>query len=176
MLIPRARVRRLLPLRFVVTISILTWPLFPPRNGPGQENPPQTEEQRQAREALNRGVQNFKNGHSEEAIREFARAKQLDPQLLNARLYLATAYASLYIPGASPEENGQKGEAAIAEFHAVLSIQPDALLAIDGIGSLLFQMAGTSGFDPTMMQRSKSFIKSTRKSTHKIPSRTTGSA
>jgi tetratricopeptide (TPR) repeat protein len=157
MLIPRPRVRLLLPFRFVVTISILTLTLFPPRNSSGQEKPPQTEEQRQAREALNGGVQNFKNGRSAEAISEFARAKQLDPQLLNARLYLATAYASLYIPGAPSEENRQKGEAAIAEFQGVLSIQPDSLPAIDGIGSLLFQMAGTSGFDPTMMQKSKFF-------------------
>jgi tetratricopeptide (TPR) repeat protein len=157
MLIPRIRVRQLLPFRFVVAISILALALFPPRNCSGQENPPQTEEQRQAREALNRGVQNFKNGQSEEAIREFSRAKQLDPQLLNARLYLATANASLYIPGAPSEENRQKGEAAIAEFRGVLILQPEGLSAIDGIGSLLFQMAGTSGFDPTMMQESKSF-------------------
>jgi tetratricopeptide (TPR) repeat protein len=157
MLIPGARARRLLPFRFVITISILTLTLFPLRNSSGQEKPPQTEEQRQAREALNRGVQNFKNGRSAEAISEFARAKQLDAQLLNARLYLATAYASLYIPGAPSEENRQKGEAAIAEFQGVLSIQPDSLPAIDGIGSLLFQMAGTSGFDPTLMQKSKFF-------------------
>jgi tetratricopeptide (TPR) repeat protein len=155
-LIPRTRVRRLLPFRFVVTISILTLALFPPLNCPGQEKPPQTEEQRQAREALNRGVQNFKNGQSEEAISEFARAKQLDPQLLNARLYLATACASLYIPGAPSEENRQKGEAAIAEFRGVLSIQPNFLPAIDGIGSMLFQMAGTP-FDRDMMRESKSF-------------------
>jgi len=35
-------------------------------------------------------VQNFKNGQYEEAARDFLRAKQLDPKLLNARLYLAT--------------------------------------------------------------------------------------
>jgi Tfp pilus assembly protein PilF len=66
----------------------------------GQENPPQTEEQRQAREALHKGVQNFKNGQYDEAIEDFRHAKQLDPQLPNAGLYLATAYASQYIPGA----------------------------------------------------------------------------
>jgi len=36
------------------------------------------------------GVQSFKNGQYEEAARDFRRAKQLDPKLLNARLYLAT--------------------------------------------------------------------------------------
>jgi tetratricopeptide (TPR) repeat protein len=97
---------------------------------PAQEPPPQTEEQRQAREALNKGVQDFKNGQADEAIADFQWAKQLDPQLLNARLYLATAYASLYIPGAPLEENRSKGEAAIAEFREVLNVQPENLSAI----------------------------------------------
>ena len=35
----------------------------------------QTEEQKQAREALNQGVHSFKNGQYEEAINEFQRAK-----------------------------------------------------------------------------------------------------
>src|SRR5260370_35422104 len=70
-----------------------------------QEAPPQTEEQRQARDVLNKGVQDFKNGQYEEATRDFLRAKQLDPQLMNARLYLATCYASQYIPGAPSKEN-----------------------------------------------------------------------
>ena len=157
MFFPRIRVRLLRLFCLFVTISFLILIPLIARNSPGQEAPPQTEDQRQAREALNRGVQNFKNGQSEEAISEFARAKQLDPQLLNGRLYLATAYASLYIPGAPSEENRQKGEAAIAEFRGVLILQPENLSAIDGIGSLLFQMAGTSGFDANMMQESKSF-------------------
>lgn len=53
-----------------------------------------------ARDQLNRGVQAYKNGQFDTAIEDFKLAKDLDPQLLNARLYLATAYASQYIPGA----------------------------------------------------------------------------
>lgn len=69
-----------------------------------QEAPPQTEEQRQAREILNKGVEDFKNGQYDAAISEFQRAKELNPQLLNARLYLATAYADQFIPGSRAKQ------------------------------------------------------------------------
>jgi len=75
---------------------------------------------------------------------------------LNARLYLATAYASQYIPGAPSDENRRMGEAAITEFRDVLSIQPDNLSAIDGVGSLLFQMAGQP-YDASKFAESKSY-------------------
>jgi|HubBroStandDraft_6_1064221.scaffolds.fasta_scaffold505521_2 tetratricopeptide (TPR) repeat protein len=156
MLIPRIRVRLLLPFCFLITVALLSLTPLTARNSFRQETPPQTEEQRQARDVLNKGVENFKNGRTDEAINDFTRAKQLDPQLLNARLYLATSYASLYIPGAPSEENRQKGEAAIAEFRDVLNFQPDNLSAIDGIGSLLFQMGGQP-FDADKFVESKSF-------------------
>jgi len=63
------------------------------------------------------------------------------PELLNARLYLATAYASLYIPGAPSQENLARGNQAVAEFKEVLDKDP-IIFAIDGIGSILFQMGG----------------------------------
>ena len=47
-------------------------------------------------------------------------AKDLDPNLTNARLYLATAYANQYIPGAPSDENIRMGQQAIQEFQAVL--------------------------------------------------------
>ena len=119
-----------------------------------QETSPQTEEQRQAREALNKGVQDFKNGQYDDAIVDFQRAKQLDPKLLNAQLYLATAYASLYIPGAPSPENMARGNQAVAEFKEVLDKDQNNLSAIDGIGSIVFQMAGTP-FDPKKFEESK---------------------
>src|SRR5260370_26892792 len=73
-----------------------------------------------ARGLLNKGVTAFKNGQSDAAIEDFKQAKDADPALLNARLYLATAYASLYIPGAPSKENMARGEQAIAEFKEVL--------------------------------------------------------
>jgi len=47
-----------------------------------------------ARDMLNKGVQAYKNGLFDAAIEDFQQAKELDPGLLNARLYLATAFAS----------------------------------------------------------------------------------
>lgn len=122
-----------------------------------QEQVPQTQEQIQARDELNHGVQGFKNGQTDDAIRLFERAKQLDPSLLNARLYLATAYASQYIPGAPNEENKQIGQRAIEEFKGVLQVDPENLSAIDGIGSLLFQMGGTPPVNLDLFQESKAF-------------------
>lgn len=111
-----------------------------------------------ARDLLNKGVAAFKNGHSDEAIENFKRAKELDPSLMNARLYLATAYASLYIPGAPSPENKARGEQAINEFKEVLAIDANNLTALDGIGSLLYQMAGTP-FDAAKFEESKAYHK-----------------
>src|SRR5215472_3119035 len=121
-----------------------------------QDAPPQTEDQREARQALHQGVQSFKNGQYDEAIVAFQRAKLLDPRLINARLYLATAYASQYIPGAPSEANQELGRKSLEEFRGVLDIDPQNLSAIDGIGSILFQMAGTP-YSPEKFQESKSF-------------------
>ncbi len=109
-----------------------------------------------ARDMLNKGVQAYKNGQFDTAIEDFKQAKELDPGLLNARLYLATAYASQYIPGAPSEENVRKGQQAIDEFQEVLRSNPKNLSAIDGIGSILYQMAATP-FTPSKFEESKSY-------------------
>jgi len=109
-----------------------------------------------ARDLLNKGVAAFKNGQSDTAIEYFKQAKEADPDLLNARLYLATAYASLYIPGAPSAENMARGNQAVAEFKEVLDKDPNNIPAIDGIGSILFQMAGQP-FDPKKFEESKSY-------------------
>jgi tetratricopeptide (TPR) repeat protein len=156
MFIPVIRVFPFRSLRSLTVVSFLALPWFTASRCLGQENPPQTEVQRQARETLNKGVQNFKNGQYEEAAQDFLRVKQLDPKLMNARLYLATTYASQYIPGAPSEENIRMGHAAIEEFRGVLSLDPQNISAIDGLGSMLFQMAGEP-FDPDLFQESKSY-------------------
>jgi tetratricopeptide (TPR) repeat protein len=109
-----------------------------------------------ARDLLNKGVANFKNGQYDKAVEDFKEAKDLDPGLMNARLYLATAYASQYIPGAPSDENVARGNAAIAEFKEVLEKDKDNLSAIDGIGSILFQMSGQP-FNPAKFEESKTY-------------------
>jgi tetratricopeptide (TPR) repeat protein len=109
-----------------------------------------------ARDLLNKGVTAFKNGQYDSAVEDFKQAKDLDPTLLNARLYLATAYASQYIPGAPSEQNRNIGKQAVQEFKDILGTNPDNLNAIDGIGSILFQMAGTP-YDPKLFEESKTY-------------------
>jgi tetratricopeptide (TPR) repeat protein len=109
-----------------------------------------------ARDLLNKGVAAYKNAQYDAAIEDFKQAKDLDPGLMNARLYLATAYASQYIPGAPSEQNVRLGDQAVNEFKEVLRIDPNNLSAIDGIGSILFQMAGTP-YDPKKFEESKAY-------------------
>jgi tetratricopeptide (TPR) repeat protein len=110
-----------------------------------------------ARDLLNKGVNAFKAGQSDAAIEDFKRATELDPSLMMARVYLATAYASLYIPGAPSAENKARGEQAINEFKSILQIDPNNLTAIDGIGSLVYQMAGTPTYDEKGFEESKTY-------------------
>jgi Tfp pilus assembly protein PilF len=68
--------------------------------------------QEQARQVLDQGVQAFKEAQFDRAVELFKQALDLDPTLLNAQLYLASAYASQYIPGAPSEENSRIGKLA----------------------------------------------------------------
>lgn len=110
-----------------------------------------------ARDDLNKGVEAYKNAQFETAIEDFKEAKQLDPKLMNARLYLAQAYATQYIPGAPSEENKRNGDQAIAEWKEVLQTDPNNLTAIGGIGSMLYNMAGAPTFNRDMMEQAKSY-------------------
>jgi tetratricopeptide (TPR) repeat protein len=109
-----------------------------------------------ARDLLNKGVASFKEAQFDKAVEDFKQAKELDPDLINARLYLATAYASQYIPGAPSDENLNHGKEAIAEYQSVLEKDPNNLNAIDGLASILYQMAGQP-FDPKKFDESKQY-------------------
>ena len=93
-----------------------------------------------ARDELNKGVQAYKASQYQVAIEHFKQAVELDPTLVNARLYLATGYANQYVPGSEAEDNLQKGEQAIAEFQRVLQMQGNNIGSVSGIASLYFQM------------------------------------
>jgi hypothetical protein len=112
-------------------------------------------DQQQARDVLNQSVEAFKNAQFAEAVPLFTRAKQLDLYLENASLYLARAYASQYVPGAPSDENIQKGNIAAQEYRDVLEKNPSSLSAIDGLASILYQMAGQP-FRADLFEESKS--------------------
>ncbi len=93
-----------------------------------------------ARDQLNKGVLAYKSAKYEEAINHFQQAVSLDPTLLNARLYLATAFAQQYIPGVDTPENNKFAEQAIEQYKAVLDRDPKNVNSVKGIAYLFLQM------------------------------------
>ena len=147
--------RSLFARQTLAVIALLILPLFRSTAFPKLQQ--STEEARaQAHDFLKQGVQAFKAGQFDQAIEDFKRAKELNPSLLNASLYLATTYMNQYIPGAPSKENTKLGQQAIEEYRAVLAQDPTNLSAIDGMGSILYNMAGTP-FNPETMAEAKKY-------------------
>src|SRR5450755_430320 len=94
----------------------------------------------QARDQLNKGVQSYKNAKYEEAINHFQKAVSLDPSLVNARLYLATALAQQVVQGVTTPENVQSAEQAIDQYKQVLERDPKNINSVKGIAYLYLQI------------------------------------
>jgi tetratricopeptide (TPR) repeat protein len=77
-----------------------------------------------AREHLNQGVQAYLAKNYDEAVEEFKASVELDPELIDAYLYLATAYRIQFVPLAPSPENLRRGQQAIATYEQVLEIDP----------------------------------------------------
>ena len=58
-----------------------------------------------ARDQVNEGVQAFQQAHYEDAIEHFEQAVTLDPDLMQARMYLAATYLQVFEPGVDTPEN-----------------------------------------------------------------------
>jgi tetratricopeptide (TPR) repeat protein len=96
-----------------------------------------------ARDQLNKGVESYKNSHYEQAIDHFQQAVQLDPSLINARMYLATAFVSQYIPGVDSPDNLRTAQQAIDEYSRVIDANPSRdqkVNAAKGIAYLYLNM------------------------------------
>jgi Tfp pilus assembly protein PilF len=92
--------------------------------------------QLKARNELNKGVQAFKSAQYPDAVENFKKAVEYDPNFPTARLYLATAYMQQYIPGAESPENTQMATAAHDQFMKVLEQNPKDKVAMASIASL----------------------------------------
>ena len=93
-----------------------------------------------ARDQLNKGVTSYKNAKYEQAIDHFQQAVAFDPSLINARLYLATAYAQQYIPGVDAEDNTRMATEAIDQYQQVLQRDQKNINSVKGIAYLYLQM------------------------------------
>ena len=101
----------------------------------------QTPEPGDARGWMNRGVQAYRNAQYAEAVEDFRRAIEIDPSNMNARLYLATAYMTMYVPGVDSPENRDHAERTRAEFLRVLELNPNDKTALASLASLSYQEA-----------------------------------
>lgn len=93
-----------------------------------------------ARDQLNKGVVAFRNAQFQPAIMYFKNAVALDPTMLNARLYLATAIAQQYIPGGDSPDNIKVADQAIEAFQDVLKMDPGNITAIASIAQVYYNM------------------------------------
>lgn len=98
-------------------------------------------EKLRARDELNKGVQSFKGAKYPEAVNHFKTAVDLDPTFPAARLYLATAYMSQWIPGADSPDNQKMAQNAKDQFEKVLEQEPNNTMAIASIASLEYNQA-----------------------------------
>lgn len=116
----------------LTAILLLTGTVF------AADSPAQTGDE--AREELKQGVQAFKAANYDKAIEHFRSALAYDPELTVAQLYLATAVASRFVPGALSEKNIAVAYEAIAEFEKVLVVEPENTNALRTIASIYFQI------------------------------------
>jgi len=94
-----------------------------------------------ARGWVNKGVQEYKSSRYQDAVASFQRAVDLDPINAVARLYLATALMSQYVPGAESPENLEIAQKAEAEFRRVLDTDPNNTTALASLAALTFQQS-----------------------------------
>lgn len=98
-------------------------------------------EKLQARDNLNKGVQAYKSAKYAEAADYFTKSVELDPTFPTARLYLATAYMSQYIPGAESDDNRKMYQMAKDNFLKVLEQSPGDKIAVASLASLAYSQA-----------------------------------
>jgi tetratricopeptide (TPR) repeat protein len=98
-------------------------------------------EKLKARDHLNKGVQAYKAAKYAEAVEHFKKSVELDPTFPTARLYLATAYMSQYIPGAESPENIEFHRSAKEQFLKVLEQNPGDKIAVASLASLHYSQA-----------------------------------
>jgi tetratricopeptide (TPR) repeat protein len=93
-----------------------------------------------ARDQLKKGVDAYRAAQFQAAIEHFRQAASLDPGLVNARVFLATAMRQLYVPNGDSPENVKAGKDAINAFEDVLKIDPHNTTALATIGETYYEM------------------------------------
>src|SRR5262249_44628530 len=82
---------------------------------------------------LNKGIRAFRENKYEKAVDYFQQATELDPQLTDAELYLATAYSQQFVPNGVSDQNRKMADKAIETFQKVLEKDPNNVHAVEGL-------------------------------------------
>jgi len=97
-----------------------------------------------ARDNLNKGVKAFTEQKYDAAAQFFEKAVQLDPVLEDARMYLAEAYSSQFVPGSTDPKSEEMANKAIATFKEIVEKAQDPSKpnknAMLSIASLYYQL------------------------------------
>jgi tetratricopeptide (TPR) repeat protein len=94
-----------------------------------------------ARSWMNRGVREYRSARYTDAVDAFQKAVDLEPGNINARLYLAKALMTQYIPENESPDNLELARKAEAEFQRVLSADPANTTALESLASFAYQQA-----------------------------------
>jgi len=95
---------------------------------------------RAAREMFNVAVREFTAEQYGPAAESFQKVIEMAPNLFQARVYLATSYVQLFVPGSNSAENRDVARRAITALDEVLRRDPKNLPATDSLASLYLQM------------------------------------
>lgn len=93
-----------------------------------------------ARDELNKGVKAYSSQKFDEAVTHLQNAVDLDPELIDAELYLATTYRVQYQPGGQSMDNLQMAQEAIRIFERVLTKDPGNESSIANISGIYNSM------------------------------------
>jgi len=96
----------------------------------------QLPDRKSAGEELNQGASDYRAARYADATKHFENAVRLAPSSNVAHLFLATAYAQQYLPGADTPENLELATKAIAEYSVVLELNPSDINSVRGIAYL----------------------------------------
>jgi tetratricopeptide (TPR) repeat protein len=96
---------------------------------------------------LQMGVDAYKSNHYEEAAQHFEKAVDLDGSNLTARLYLATACVSQYIPGVNSPENIRLAEKAIEQYQRILDADAERTQKINSAKGIAYLYLNMKKFD-----------------------------
>jgi tetratricopeptide (TPR) repeat protein len=99
----------------------------------------------QARDKLNKGVKAFTEMKYDAAAQYFEKTLELDPDFETARMYLATAYTSQFVPGSSDPKSELMAQKGIETFKQVVERSKDTTSstytnAMLSVASLYYQL------------------------------------